>query len=157
LLSQSCYLEGEAMTTGDQIRTARERAGFTQQQLGTMLGVSMRTVGNWERGASVPRNKLGAIKHLLDGQAGTDAPALRDASDAELLAEIARRFARQATEGGGERARSAPKTRAGESPAPIPLRPLSVADETLPPSEDAVAALEDPTISEELEAQHQEP
>ncbi len=81
--------------TGDEIRAARERAGLTQQQLAATLGVSTRTVGNWERGETIPRNRRGAIRSALSGQLGrSDTPALDAASDAELLAEIARRFAR---------------------------------------------------------------
>lgn len=144
------------MTTGDQIRTARERAGFTQQQLGTMLGVSMRTVGNWERGASVPRNKLGAIQHLLDGQAGTDAPALRDASDAELLAEIARRFARQ-TEGGGVRARTAPKTEAPGTGADEHDDATTDVEDSMSEPHGYVLAARDVDDDEESEAQQEYP
>lgn len=92
--------------TGDQIREERERRGWTQQQLAQLLKVSMRTVGNWERGATVPQNRSGAIREvLLSPKTGaeqgrrsrTDAePGLRSCSDAELLAEIARRFERGA-------------------------------------------------------------
>lgn len=50
---------------GEQIREARERLHLTQQELADQVGVSMRTVGNWERGASVPRNRLGAVAEAL--------------------------------------------------------------------------------------------
>lgn len=76
-----------------EIRAARERAGLTQEELGAALGVSLRTVGNWERGATVPRNREAALRrvladHLDDGTG----PTLTGASDAELVAEIARRL-----------------------------------------------------------------
>lgn len=80
--------------TGDEIRAARERAGLTQEQLAQRLRVSMRTVGNWERGATVPLNRLAALREFLRPEREEDEPGLRSASDAELLAEIARRFAR---------------------------------------------------------------
>lgn len=51
--------------TGDQIRTARERRRMTQQELADELGVSLRTVSNWERGESIPRNRAGAIEEFL--------------------------------------------------------------------------------------------
>lgn len=51
--------------TGDQIRTARERRRMTQQELADELGVSLRTVSNWERGDSIPRNRAGAIEEFL--------------------------------------------------------------------------------------------
>lgn len=62
-------------TTGDEIREARERLRITQADLAKRLGVSMRTVGSWERGESIPRNRLGAIRELLglgDGFAEKD-------------------------------------------------------------------------------------
>lgn len=57
--------------TGEQIKEGRERLHLTQQELATQVGVSMRTVGNWERGDSVPRSRMGAIREVLrmDGPA----------------------------------------------------------------------------------------
>lgn len=84
------------MMTGEQIRAARERAGLTQEQLGQRVGVTLRTVGNWERGATVPRNRMAALESALRGHldtGGVTSP-LEDVSDVELLAEIARRLAR---------------------------------------------------------------
>jgi len=52
--------------TGSQIKAARERKRLTQQELADELGVSSRTVGSWERGDSIPRNRYGAIVDLLD-------------------------------------------------------------------------------------------
>ena len=52
-------------TTGDEIREARERLRITQADLAKRLGVSMRTVGSWERGESIPRNRMGAIAEAL--------------------------------------------------------------------------------------------
>lgn len=51
--------------TGDQIRAARERAQMTQQEVAGLVGVSLRTVGNWERGASVPRSRMAAVIEVL--------------------------------------------------------------------------------------------
>ncbi|MDQ0735141.1 transcriptional regulator with XRE-family HTH domain [Arthrobacter agilis] len=85
------------MITGEQIRAARERAALTQGQLGERVGVSLRTIGNWERGESVPRNKEGVLRSALGDflpNRDSQAPPLDSASDAELLAEVARRFAR---------------------------------------------------------------
>lgn len=83
------------MTTGDEIRAARERAGLTQAELGQLVGVSMRTIGNWERGETVSRNRLNMLKHVLATFVDSvNSDPLRAATDAELLAEIARRFAR---------------------------------------------------------------
>lgn len=83
------------MTTGDEIRTARQRAGLTQQELASRIGVSMRTIGNWERGETVTQRHAARIADVLGGHL-TSAPksTIEDYSDAALLAEIARRFDR---------------------------------------------------------------
>lgn len=56
--------------TGEQIRTQRERLQLTQQELADHVGVSMRTIGNWERGETVPRNRIGALAELLGLEVG---------------------------------------------------------------------------------------
>lgn len=92
------------MIIGAEIRRARELAHLTQQELGARVGVSLRTVGNWERGETVPLNRAAALEevlgnHLRSGMAPSEqstGPRLRAATDAELLAEVARRFERTA-------------------------------------------------------------
>lgn len=100
------------MIDGSEIRQARERARLTQEQLAQALGVSLRTVGNWERGASVPRSSEARVRHVLADHLGVAGAGvtLRAASDAELLAEIARRFTRGRAdlEGGGTRGHTTP-------------------------------------------------
>lgn len=87
------------MIDGAEMRAARERAGLTQTEVAKRVGVSLRTVGNWERGESVPRSKEQAIRAALGDHLQDSTPeqgtTLRAASDAELLAEIARRFTRR--------------------------------------------------------------
>lgn len=87
------------MIDGAEMRAARERAGLTQGEVAKRVGVSLRTVGNWERGESVPRSKEQAIRAVLgehlQGSTSEESTTLRAASDAELLAEIARRFTRR--------------------------------------------------------------
>lgn len=95
------------MDTGHDIREARERAGLTQSQLGALVGVSLRTIGNWERGTTVPLNRLSKLREVLAGYwadeaSAPEADALQSASDVELLAEIARRFARSREEQGND-------------------------------------------------------
>lgn len=38
---------------------------MTQEQLAEAIGVSKRSVGSWERGEAIPRNRIGAISDLL--------------------------------------------------------------------------------------------
>lgn len=47
------------------IRRARERRHMTQQQLADAVGVSLRTVSNWELGRHVPKNRIGALEEVL--------------------------------------------------------------------------------------------
>ncbi len=51
--------------SAETIKAARERRQITQAELATELGVSMRTVGNWERGDSIPRSRMGALVEAL--------------------------------------------------------------------------------------------
>lgn len=83
---------------GAQIRAAREARGWTQQQLAKEVGVGGRTIGNWERGETVPKNRMGRLNEILGGEAAVD--PIRAASDVTLLAELMRRAsARQAATG----------------------------------------------------------
>lgn len=84
-----------AVISGTEIRRAREMYRMTQVELAGLLGVSARTVSNWERNSTVPRNRNGALSDVLgvlcDRSEGGE-PLLSQASQAELLAEIARRL-----------------------------------------------------------------
>ena len=53
---------------GERIRRQRERNRWTQAQLAARLGVSTKTVSNWEQGRNDPRNSLGALREAF----GTD-------------------------------------------------------------------------------------
>ncbi len=83
---------------GTRIRAAREAAGLTRSQLAERIGVSARSIAGWENEGVFPRSKAGALEAALGIQ-------LRDATarlevdhltDAELVAETARRLARVA-------------------------------------------------------------
>jgi transcriptional regulator with XRE-family HTH domain len=62
-----------ATDLGERIRAERERAGMTQPELAALVGVSPRTIGNWERGEADPRNSLTRLEDVL--------PALRQVED----------------------------------------------------------------------------
>jgi transcriptional regulator with XRE-family HTH domain len=52
---------------GGIIQTFRERAGFTQDELGDRIGVSQQTIAKWEGGKSKPRPKaLANLLHALN-------------------------------------------------------------------------------------------
>lgn len=82
------------MLNGDEIRQARSRAGWSQADLAKAVGVSMRSIGNYERGETVPRNKAERLSQVLSQYLGGSGPSLAGASDGQLLAEIAKRFER---------------------------------------------------------------
>lgn len=49
---------------GEILRDLRERKGWTQEHVADLIGTTARTVGNWERGETSPRNKLGALSEV---------------------------------------------------------------------------------------------
>lgn len=114
--------------TGDEIRRARERAGLTQEQLGRLVGVSLRTIGNWERGATpISARQQARLQSALGLDAESDKGVpLSEVSDVELLAEIARRFAR---------AHQTTTSASRPVAEPTPLRPHDI-----PPPAHGVAA-----------------
>ncbi len=50
---------------GTRIKRARERLRWRQIDLAKALSVDVKTVGNWERGQTIPRNRIGAIEETL--------------------------------------------------------------------------------------------
>lgn len=59
----------EAMATepaiGTRIKRARERKRWTQKQLAGKIGVSQKTVDNWENGRTSPKSSIGALEDVL--------------------------------------------------------------------------------------------
>lgn len=54
-----------ATALGTTIKRARERRRWTQQQLADAVGVSQKTVDNWENNRTLPKSSLGAIESIL--------------------------------------------------------------------------------------------
>ena len=81
--------------TGQQLRRARERRGWTQEELAAQLGVTFRSVGNWERG-EVPANRQERIRHVLGGDLEEDPDQsgnpLASYSNLALAGELLRRL-----------------------------------------------------------------
>jgi transcriptional regulator with XRE-family HTH domain len=55
-----------APTLGTQIRRARERKRWTQQQLADFIEVSRDAVIQWESDRRVPKNRIGALEEVLE-------------------------------------------------------------------------------------------
>lgn len=80
------------MVTGKDIRKARERRRLSQEELAALLQVSSKSIGRWERGETIPKSALGALEQVLALGDHPDEPSLSEASNAELLAEVALRM-----------------------------------------------------------------
>ena len=63
---QTCNERGQRMENhlAENIRSARKRAGLTQEQLADRLGITLGTVSKWERGASEP--EIGFLMDLAE-------------------------------------------------------------------------------------------
>lgn len=84
------------MRVAETIQRARQQARMTQQELAEAVGVSLRTITSWERGSTLPLNRIPVLEQIL-GVTLTEPPSvagtLQGVSDRELLEEVARRMA----------------------------------------------------------------
>lgn len=87
------------MITGEQLRRARERRGWTQEQLAEAVGVTFRSIGNWERG-EVPASREARLRDVLGDDLTPGLNPLAQASDLALISELARRLEGRAETGG---------------------------------------------------------
>lgn len=76
----------EAMPTdrppiGLKIRRARERLRISQVKLAVMVGVSQKTIDNWENDRSYPRSAIGALEEILGPLTADRTPAAQPARD----------------------------------------------------------------------------
>lgn len=78
---------------GDQIRSAREARGWSQIELAQQVGVTNRTIGEWERGARVPKKHIGRIEKILGITLRDTKTELGEFTDPQLTAEITARLA----------------------------------------------------------------
>lgn len=51
----------------ERIKDIRKRLGVSQQSLGTLIGVSVRSISEWERGKSSPNDLAVVLLDLLSG------------------------------------------------------------------------------------------
>lgn len=81
----------EAMATepaiGTRIKRARERKRWTQRHLAGLVGVSQKTIDNWENGRTEPRSSIGALEEVL-GVRLSGEPEPQPAIPKSLLREI---------------------------------------------------------------------
>jgi transcriptional regulator with XRE-family HTH domain len=80
------------MSLGERIRTARERAGLSREQLAEQLGVDPSTVRNWENSTSErPRNRA-KVTAWLDAQEQPQPDRWAQVSDWDLVKAVADRL-----------------------------------------------------------------
>lgn len=82
------------MVTGSDVKRARGRLHLTQMQLADLLGVSRRTVAEWEASGGLSQTIVGRLSVVFaDSEPATTGVApLESVSDLELVAEMARRL-----------------------------------------------------------------
>jgi transcriptional regulator with XRE-family HTH domain len=80
--------------TRAEIKRRLGAAGMSQQELAEALGVSRKAVSNWVNGHAEPSGRyLQALDKVLGGRHATNDVSLASATNMDLLAELARRFA----------------------------------------------------------------
>lgn len=100
-------------TVGERIKQLRQQRRWTQTFLGELVGKDQRTVGNWERGESLPTRSIGALEEvfgvsLTDGAtlhsdpvyAAVEQTTLSKAARHELLALYERLLAAESRDAG---------------------------------------------------------
>lgn len=84
---------------GTRIKQARNELGLSQQAFAERVGVSLRTVGTWERNEGrIPDTKIRRVEDVLQvplrvGSDKVESPRLNEATDAEIWDELVRRRA----------------------------------------------------------------
>ena len=83
------------MTTGADLARARNRGRYTQQGLADLVGVSRRTVAEWEASPELTPATLAKVSGVLGDLRPGAGPSLTGCSDLELATELVRRLARK--------------------------------------------------------------
>jgi transcriptional regulator with XRE-family HTH domain len=72
---------------GLKIKRARERLRWTQDQLAAQVGVSQKTIDNWENDRRYPKSAIGALESVL-GISFDDEPGEPENETARLRREV---------------------------------------------------------------------
>ncbi len=77
------------MRFGEKLQAARKKKGMTQAQLASAAGLGLKTINNYENGATYPQNR--DIYSVLAGILDTDADYLHNEND-DFLADAMTRY-----------------------------------------------------------------
>jgi transcriptional regulator with XRE-family HTH domain len=85
-------MDGSRTPVGMAIKRGRERLRMTQAQLGDAIGVTQKTIDNWEHDRRYPKSAIGALENVLgisldDGTAATATLEPTDLWEAAVLAD----------------------------------------------------------------------
>jgi transcriptional regulator with XRE-family HTH domain len=85
------------MTTGRDLREAYLRHRWSRDAVARHFNITERTLNRWENRSQLPDTALPAVEKFIERLDSGDlaGPALRDATDTQLLAEVADRLARR--------------------------------------------------------------
>jgi len=127
-----CAYAAHVDWTPEEIRRRRDAHGLSQDELGRRIAahlgldkpVSRRAIVNWENGTAVPHGRnLRALDHVLGAQTSSDDPPLSQASYMDLLAELARRYARATDSSAQPRPSTGSRYKIYTEDAPTPEHP----------------------------------
>lgn len=135
------------MITGDGLRQARERRGWTQEQLATAVGVTQRSIGNWERG-EVPSSKEARLREVLGDLLTPGGNPLAQASDLALISELARRLEQRGL-GGQRDGRTPDAEKSDDGPIAVTTRDETMLSARHAPSEGKLMKAEADRLGEE--------
>lgn len=114
------------MITGKDLRRAREARRLSRRQAAEILKIGERTLGRWETDG-IPEAGVPAVEDFIKPPRRKGEPTLSEATDAEFIAEMARRLG-QSVEEGPRKRRSPPH--ADEATDTAYYRPRTGASDT---------------------------
>lgn len=77
--------------TGEEIKRFRKSKGLTQEQLAKIIGVSKRTILNYEKGEMIPKTKINILKEIIYKSSDSEiknAASTSDISEIEIIKAI---------------------------------------------------------------------
>lgn len=53
---------------GVELKYKREEFGYTQEEFADIIGISKRTLINWEQSDEIPKSKMHTVMHVINGE-----------------------------------------------------------------------------------------